>query len=305
MNAIVTAATGYNEEHLRIFLWSVEKNCKDTLVFLIVYRRDRKVIEKLQDKYPFIRPVYISAFIRKQISRLANHRTRPIVTWLASQISQWQYSSLPHWIRLPIQLAIRIVHERYFIALQILESHPNAFANVLLTDCRDVVIQQDPFNYLEGQLISGLEAKVIKDESYTSSWIKTAYGSDFLHTVEDKSVICAGVTLGSAQKVKDYLTALCNEMWVHLPQMVFKDVGYDQAAHIYLIYQNQINLELSSNHQGKISSLNNENPQCFDVDSTNELVKIYNQYPAIIHQYDRHPKLLHFFTDLVAQGTTP
>lgn len=304
MNAIITAATGYTEEHLRIFLWSVEKSCQDTLVFLIVYRRDREAIEKLRNKYPFIRPVYISASIRRQFLRLADDRTRPYFKWLANQLSKKKYSSTFPLVRLLGQLATRIIHERFFIALQILKSHRNNFSNVLISDCRDVVIQKDPFSLLDGRLICGLEPEVIANENYTSAWIETVYGRDYLNKIQNKSVVCAGVTLGTAEKIENYLTEICNEMWKYLPQMIFKEWGYDQATHIYLIYEQRINPELTSNHQGIITTISLEQPGKFSLDCAQGLVKVYDKYPAIIHQYDRHPELLRFFENLFTNSTT-
>ncbi len=302
MNAIITAATGYTEANIQIFLLSIARNCKNTTVFLIVYKHDRQSIEKLREKYSFVRPVYIGASIRKQFARLANYRTRPTFTWLALQLSKRKYSATIGPLRLIGQLAVRIIHERFFIALQILKSHHNVFENVLLTDCRDVVIQKDPFSLLDGKLVSGLEPEIIRNERYTSNWIEAAYGRDVLNRFLDKPVICAGVTLGSAKKIENYLTELCNEMWKHLPQMIFKDCGYDQAAHIYLAYENYIKLELTTNHQGLIATISLENSGGIAVDFIQGRVKVGDLYPAIIHQYDRHPNLLNFFKELTSEA---
>jgi hypothetical protein len=303
MNAIITAATGYSESHLQIFLWSIAKNCKNTTVFMIVYREDQDSLERLKSKYPFIEPVYINASIRKQFGRLADHRTRPYLNWLTHQLSKIKYSSIISILR-PIGLmGMRIIHERFFIARQILESHPNVFSNVLLTDCRDVVIQQDPFELLSDKLVSGLEPEIIRNETYTSAWIETAYGQDILSELLDKPVICAGVTLGPTQEVKKYLTEMCNEMWRQLPRILFQDYGYDQAAHIYLSAENQIQLELTNNHQGLITTAGLEPLDQMNIDFAKELVKVGDRYPAIIHQYDRHPDMLSFFRKLSTKAT--
>jgi hypothetical protein len=190
---------------------------------------------------------------------------------------------------------VRIVHERFFVALEFLKQNRHAFTNVLITDCRDVVIQEDPFKFVQDQLMTGLEPEIIRNESYTSAWIEAAYGHDFLESVNNQSVICAGVTIGPTEKVENYLTTLCDEMWAHLPQMVFKDFGYDQAAHIYLIYSHQLEVNLISNQEGIISTISLEKPENFSIDVVNQRVKIHHQYPAIIHQYDRHPALLNLF----------
>lgn len=303
MNAIITAATGYTPADIQIFLWSVEKNCPNTTVFLIVYDRDRQSIEKLKDKYPFIEPVYIGASIRKQFARLANYRTRPLATWLAHHLSKRNYSSMAMPLRWLGQLATRIIHERFFIALQILKSHQNVFSNVLLTDCRDVVIQSDPFRMLDERLVSGLETELIRNEPYNCQWIEAAYGRAVLDKFLDKTIVCAGVTIGTADKIENYLTELCDEMWRHLPQMIFQAVGYDQSAHMYLIFEDKIEIDLVNNQQGSIASLVAEDPINLSIDIINRLVKVHEKYPTILHQYDRHPDLLNFFTKLATEAT--
>jgi hypothetical protein len=303
MNAIITTATGYTEAELKIFLWSIAKNCQNTQVFLIVYQQDRHAISELCDKYPFITPVYINAYIRKQFARLANYRTRPFCTWVARQLSKRKYSATIMPLRSLGQFPVRIVHERFFIARQIVKSYRNVFDNFLITDCRDVLIQSDPFSLVNGRLISGLEPETIGNERYTCQWLEDAYGRDVLQRFLDKQVICAGVTLGPAQQIENYLTELCDEMWKRLPQMIFENIGYDQAAHIYLILEDRIEVELTSNQQGIIATVSLEDAGEFAVDVNLGRVKIYDRYPAIVHQYDRHPNLLDFFTKLATEST--
>jgi hypothetical protein len=303
MNAIITAATGYSEDHLQIFLWSIAKNCRDTTVFMIVYHHDQEAIERLKNKYPFIQPIYISAKIRQQFGRLADYRTRPYLNWLTNLLSKRKYSSTIAPLKLIGRLGMRIIHERFFIAHQILASHRGFFTNTLLTDCRDVVIQHNPFALLHDKLISGLEPKIIRNEMYTSAWIETAYGQDILNRLLDKPVICAGVTLGPSQEVEKYLIEMCNEMWRQLPRLLFQDYGYDQAAHIYLNEENRIQLELTNNHQGLITTAGLEPLEQMKIDLKQELVKVGDLYPAIIHQYDRHPDMLDFFRKLAAKTT--
>jgi hypothetical protein len=303
MNAIITAATSYNEADLQVFLWSVAKNCQDTTVFLIVYERDRQSIEKLRTKYPFIKPVYIGAAIRKQFARLANYRTRPFVTWVAHHLSKRNYSATAMPLRWLGQLAARIIHQRFFIALQILKSHHNVFSNVLLTDCRDVVIQSDPFRMVAGKLVSGLETKIVRNEPYNCQWIEAAYGRAVLDKFLDKTIVCAGVTLGPAEQIEHYLSEICEEMWRNLPKMIFEAVGYDQSAHMYLIFEDKVEVDLVNNQQGLIASVVFEDSNNLAIDPTSKLVQLHGKYPAIIHQYDRHPNVVDFFTKLAMEAT--
>ena len=301
MNAIITAATGYTETDLQIFLWSIAKNCKNTTVFLIAYYKDRESIEQLREKYSFIQPVYIGASIRKQFARLANYRTSPYYYWLALYLSKRKYSSVIFPIEAIGRLALRIPQERFFIALQIMKAHKNIFSNILLTDSRDVVIQGDPFHSINGKLISGLEPSTVRNERFNASWIEAIYGKNTLDKMLDSSVVCSGVTLGSAQEIENYLDKMCEEMWRLLPKIIFKE-GCDQGFHNYLIFEKELELELTSNQQGIIATLSLEDAAGLEIDYRQELVKIGNRYPAIIHQYDRHPKLVTFFTQLATKA---
>ncbi len=300
MNAIITAATGYTAADLQIFLWSIARNCQNTTVFLIVYQRDRESIERLRGRYPFIQPVYIGASIRKQFARLANYRTSPYFYWLVHQLSKREYSSVVFPLEAIGRLALRIPQERFFIALQLIRAYKKSFSNILLTDSRDVVIQTDPFGLIDGKLVSGLEPATIRNEHYTASWIEGIYGREILHKMSDSAVVCSGVTLGSAKEVENYLSKMCSEMWRLLPKIIFKE-GCDQGFHDYLIFEKQITPNLTDNHQGLISTVSLEKPNNMSIDFTSGLVKIGDRYPAIIHQYDRHPDLADFFKALAAE----
>ena len=86
---------------------------------------------------------------------------------------------------------------------------------------------------------------------------------------------------------------------------LFQDFGYDQAAHNYLIFEKDLDLKLTSNQQGIITTVSLEDAAGLEIDYRQELVKVGNRYPAIIHQYDRHPKLLSFFTELANRAEAP
>jgi hypothetical protein len=302
MNAIITAATGYTEADLQVFLWSVAKNCKNTTVFLIVYDQDRKFIEKLRVKYLFIQPVYIGTLVRQLFAKLANHRTSALYYWLAYQLSKKEYSSVTFPFEAIGRLALRIPQERFFIALHIVKKYRNSLSNILLTDSRDVVIQRDPFSFIDEKLISGLEPETIGKEQHTARWIEEIYDKNILHRMLDSPIICSGVTLGPVKEVENYLNKMCREMWRLLPKIVFKD-GCDQGFHDYLIFEKQIKPDLTDNQQGLIATISLENPSNLSIDLSG-FVKVCDQHPAIIHQYDRHPDLLNFFKELATQKTS-
>lgn len=287
MNAIITAATGYTEADLRIFLRSIEQNCKTAKVFLIVFRQDHKSIEKLRQKYPFVEPIYIRQKVIKKLRRF--------FVWVAHALKKRDYSQLPLLLQMLGRQPLHIVVERFFIMSNIVQSHRHIFSNVLLTDCRDVVIQKDPFERLENQLVSGLEVKTIASDSLNSYWISSIYGNAIFSAIRDKKIVCAGVTIGTIDAVQHYLDTLCSEMWNHLPQITKLQFGPDQAAHNYLIYQNKIPCHLVTEQSGLIATLNLDHPSDIFKDSVNGCIEINGTCPAILHQYDRYPDLLDFF----------
>ena len=59
MNAIITAATGYNEADLQPFLCSVDRACPDSKVFLIAYKRHLGRVERLRRRFTFVEPVLV------------------------------------------------------------------------------------------------------------------------------------------------------------------------------------------------------------------------------------------------------
>jgi len=286
MNAIITAATGYTESDIKVFLESVKKNCPDVKLFLIIYKKDSVNIENLRDKYQFIEPICVREKITKRFGR--------IFAWAAQLLKRVDHEKLPLPLKILGTYSLHIIVERYYIGSKILKEHSGTFSNILLTDCRDVVIQKDPFELINSELISGIESKVIKDESINSNWIRSIYGETVLNHIQSNRIVCAGVTLGPATLVQKYLDDICDEMWVNLPQVIRLRIGGDQAVHNYMIHEKKIPIKLADNH-GRILATIGFEADSISIDSTSNLVKVNEIAPAIIHQYDRHPDLAVFF----------
>src|SRR5262245_58275492 len=154
MNAIITAATGYGHADLQPFLVSVGRACPQAKVFLIVYERDRVLIERMQGKYPFIEPVYVPHKF---------NRGGKVYRWIARHFIKDDYATCGTIWSLVGRYSLHIMLERFFLALELVQAHRDSFDSVLLTDSRDVVFQKDPFSQIGQNLISGLEEKTIGD----------------------------------------------------------------------------------------------------------------------------------------------
>lgn len=250
---------------------------------MLIFRRDQQNFRALRNQYPFLDFFYISDQLKltTKIFRLAN---RQMTTRISSANSP---------ILKPLRLHfLHVAIKRYLIALDIVRNYGNAITNVLLTDSRDVLIQQNPFPLIQDRLICGLEAETmtIKSCPINSAWIKSLYGEEGLRRLGDRPIVCSGVTMGSAQVIEHYLSEMCNEIGHHLPNAASSD-GIDQGIHNYLIGTDKITPTTVNNRSGIIATLGYEQPSAISQDLETGCIKVYGKYPAIVHQYDRHPKL--------------
>ena len=287
MNAIITAATGYTEADIQVFLRSVERNCRNTKVFIIVNKRDRETIADLRSKYQCVDFLPI----RKKVPWRGGIYIGPPFSPIFRCLNTRDYSSTNSIKKALGRYSLHILIERFFIALQLVQDHRDSFTNILLTDSRDIIIQSDPFSLIDGKLTSGFEEETIGNCPGNSSWIKRIYGKDVLSQMFDRRIVCAGVTLGPTKEVENYLNEMCSEMWRCLPKIIWS-AGFDQGIHNYLIFKEKFPIELTDNRQGIIATLHYEKPLNILKDPATGLVKIHGSYPAIVHQYDRHPDLV-------------
>ena len=284
MNAIITAATGYDEADLHPFLSSIDRACADSKVFLIAYKRHLARVERLRRRFPFVEPVYVPYKFNVGGS---------VYRWLARRFIGANYASCGRFWRSLGRYSLDIMLERFFLALEIVQSHRNALTHVLLADSRDVIFQRNPFEQIDSRLLSGLEEKIIGDCPRNSDWIIQVYGTEVHSRLCKDTVVCAGVTLGPVKEVEQYLLAMCGEIWRCLPKVAAIE-QYDQAIHNYLIYNGRVNLELTDNRAGMIATLHYESSSNIQIDAARGVAKVQGKAAAIIHQYDRHDHLVRF-----------
>ena len=284
MNAIISAATGYSEADLQPFLSSVDRACPDSKVFLIAYRRHLARVEKLRCRFPFVDPVYVPYKFKLGGS---------VYRWLARDFIGANYATCSWFWRSLGRYSLDIMLERFFLALEIVQTHRNALTHVLLADSRDVIFQRNPFEQIDSKLVSGLEEQIIGDCPRNSDWIIQVYGTEVHRRLSKRTVVCAGITLGPVEQVERYLISMCGEIWRCLARVAAIE-QYDQAIHNYLIYNGQVNLELTDNRAGMIATLHYESSSNIRIDAATGVAKVQGKAPAIIHQYDRHDHLLRF-----------
>lgn len=184
-----------------------------------------------------------------------------------------------------IMLARFFVYLGYVISIPV----PERPSHIILTDVRDVIFQKDPTELasLIPDLAVGLEGPTIGQCETNSRWIRESYGDDVLETLSEAPVSCAGVTIGSYDAMRAYLTALVEQL-ILLPCAAFW--GPDQAAHNYLLHSG--GLPPTQNLENGTSAILTLSPRSsFEIDDRGMVLNADGSVPTIVHQFDRHPEL--------------
>ena len=188
---------------------------------------------------------------------------------------------------------IHIYNYRHFLYYDYLLKHGRKFHNVLLTDVRDVVFQQDPFEFpMSDRIHVAMENPDIPVGAcpWTSQWLLAGYAPEVLERLKDKEMSCAGTTLGPVSHMMRYLKLMLAE----IAGMKDPFACADQAAHNLLLHHGKLDpIKKLANFEGPILTVGSE-PR-YKLNEDNELVNRDGSKIAIIHQYDRHPELLRLF----------
>ena len=164
----------------------------------------------------------------------------------------------------------------------------------MLCDSRDVVVQSDAFDKVDGiGFVTGAEEKRIGECPFNQSWIYTHYGRDVLKELWDEWTVCSGVSLGPREMVLDYVHAMTQEL-----SRIAKPASGDQAVHNYLIRTKALNfpVHVSKSSNGIIGTLYYYDPKRLAIDEFRGISLENGVTPCIIHQYDVFPELCQHYS---------
>ena len=178
-----------------------------------------------------------------------------------------------------------IIDIRWTLYINFLELKKSEYDQVLLTDVRDVIFQDDLFKKFasyENYLGYSTEAKKIYEDTVcNANWIIKFFGHDEYEKLKKHKIICCGTVWGTvneviifSHKMKELLTK--SNFW-----------GAEQAIANYLIYEKLLPIEniLESDVNDGIVLTNG-----WDIQNDIRGDKIFNlsgKIPAVVHQYDR------------------
>lgn len=189
---------------------------------------------------------------------------------------------------------------RFFWSRKVLErSSFQIYERIMLSDCRDVIVQRDPFLEIERGLMTGAEGKRIQECKINKGWIAQAYGREKLSELGDKEILCAGVILGMREDVVIYLEEFCREVErvVMHKRMTYLQ-NLDQAIHNKILRQDLDDRTRECGPDGMISTFGYICKDTISLDALEGLIYVNGEVPAIIHQYDRNERVADFVGSL-------
>lgn len=125
---------------------------------------------------------------------------------------------------------------RYFGYLDFLARNIGHYANVMISDLRDVVFQSDPFEKpLPADIVFARERCLLGESPVNRNWVADIYGRAVAYNLRDYVVSCSGTTFGSASGMLRYLVAMATEISGLAGRDVLLVRGMDQGIHNYLI----------------------------------------------------------------------
>lgn len=278
---IIGAATGYTPENVTLFLNSLNKFNYNGKVVLFIHQKELNIFNDFyaNQNYSFEVEFIVSHIGLKKMRKyrkISRFALTPLVT-LSKNLKR----------NLIYKLAYPHV-SRFFDYYDYLKDQNCDY--VMLTDTRDVILQRDPFFNLPKGLYLGLEDKrtLIKDDAFSIRWIKEVYGEDYLSSIRNKEICCAGVTLGDYYSVMSYLKTM-NDEFLKLPFSIMLKSNYDQGIHNKLLYSNQFeNVILCRPLNSIISTVGLIPMNEIVLNDQNQFLNEDGSLSAIIHQYDRH-----------------
>lgn len=175
------------------------------------------------------------------------------------------------------------------------------YANVMITDVRDVIFQRDPFDFEIGEedLCCFLEdaRTLIKDCAFNTKWLEWGFGPGAVSEVGDNITSCSGVTIGSYRAMMHYLQVMLDQMLL----LKSHPNGMDQGVHNYVLYKRLLEgVRLFANGAGPVLTMGKTTDLETRFDEEGRVLNDDGTVAHVLHQYDRH--VAHGKLELIEQG---
>jgi hypothetical protein len=172
---------------------------------------------------------------------------------------------------------------RYYSYLDFLGRRGDEYANVMISDLRDVLFQADPFaTELPADLVFAQERCRLGDCPTNRSWIIQAYGEAMADNLRHCMVSCSGTTFGTVRGMQQYLTLMINELAGRPIPIVG---GMDQGIHNYLIRMRPVRNAYCDPTDSIVATMAYTPDDAISIDQRGVLID--GRLVPVIHQWDR------------------
>lgn len=236
--------------------------------------------------YPPPQPAVLVGALQRMRHQRGLRRTYPWafagVAWLGRE-----RSSLGRWKRLEFTLE-GLQSLRYGHYYDVLRREASDAEEILITDVRDVLFQDDPFADAPAGLEVFLEepTETVGHSHFNTLWLRQLYGRRAVREMAGWAISCSGTVVGRRDAVMNYLKEMQSEIiWRRQPMG-----NHDQGVHNRLLFTGRLpEATIIANGRGRVLTMGAMTSVRRDTDGS--ILNPDGSRPAILHQYDRHPAL--------------
>lgn len=182
------------------------------------------------------------------------------------------------------------------------------YSQILLIDVRDSYFQLNPFpsssfdSYLN--VYEGVSSVTISQCGWNSGWIKDCFGKDILDDIGHENIICSGVTMGTTNKIVDYLhlmyeivrgnnSFISSHYHIETKFPICERNGVDQGAHNVIVHKKLIDSSIIPQSHSIVINMQAKIARVIEDPISHEFIirNSMDEKVAIIHQYDRDSRL--------------
>jgi len=286
---ILSAAFGYQADVLRPFLLSANEFIPDATVVLFRDRKDlsfERQVKEYNRRCEIMIIPYSSS--RRLIWNLPKRLRKPISKILSLQGRNLIQNPNIYGVFLHLVLSRFLYYEQY------LKKYSKKSDQVILTDSRDVVFQGNPFPDIKRNILIGIEDLVVYRSRRNSEWLKYYYPNTVYDKLKNYNVICAGVILGSCERILEFLGKLKAEAEMNISRTFFKH-GIDQAILNKLYYVDKWPIDIVPTGSPTIATIGAYKLEKIEFSQAKGLTSSSGAPIKIIHQYDRIKELASWY----------
>ena len=177
---------------------------------------------------------------------------------------------------------------RFILYYDHLAARRDQYDNILLTDCRDVYFQRDPFSdHLPPGLHTFLESPAMTNGNNKNCrvMVVNAFGPKIAEELFPLPVSCAGTTMGDIESILLYL----REMIEIVCRSVTMYASNDQGVHNYIVHRGLVpNLHIHDNYSSSVFTAGCESVKDIHFNERGEIIRRDGTVYPILHQIDRH-----------------